>query len=292
VDRLTSMTVFARVATTRNFSAAARQLGISQATASKHVQTLESWLGARLLNRTTRRVELTATGETFFAQCTRILEDMEAARMASHPQPVLRGAMRITAPIAFGSERLAPLVADFLHDHPEVSLSVILSDRLIDPAEEGFDLAIRTGPVNHTGLASHRLSTLNFLLVAAPEYLARQGMPGTPDDLIRHECIVDVSNSAGAWRFFGPAGPVSVTVSGRLRANNGLLQLYMARAGVGVLLAPHFLVSEDVAAGRLLPVLPAYVPAEVDLLAICPSSRAAVPKTRGLIGFLTSRLAN
>lgn len=292
MDRLTSMTVFARVATTKNFSAAARQLGISQATASKHVQTLENWLGARLLNRTTRRVELTATGETFFAQCTRILEDMEAARAASHPQPALRGAMRITAPIAFGSAQLGPLVADFLNQHPELSLSVVLSDRPVDPLEEGFDIAIRTGPIEHSGLAAHRLSVISSLLVAAPDYLARRGTPTKPDQLGAHDCITDASTPVAAWHFTGPDGPEAVTVGGRLRANNGLLQLYMARAGVGVLLAPQFLVGDDVTAGRLVPLLPDYAPAKIDLLAVCPAARAAVPKTRGLIGFLTARLAN
>ena len=121
VDRLTSMNVFARVARTRSFSGAARELGISQATASKHVQTLEDWLGVRLLHRTTRRVALTDVGESFFVQCSRILEDMEAARSAAKPEAPVRGNMRITAPVVFGSTRLGPLVVDFLQQHPELT---------------------------------------------------------------------------------------------------------------------------------------------------------------------------
>src|SRR5579863_6122025 len=144
VDRLTSMTVFARVASTRSFSGAARELGISQATASKHVQTLEDWLGVRLLHRTTRRVALTDAGESFFAQCSRILDDMEAARSAAKPEAPVRGSLRITAPVVFGSTRLGPLVVDFLHQHPELSLNVELSDRSVDLIEEGYDLGIRT----------------------------------------------------------------------------------------------------------------------------------------------------
>ena len=115
-------------------------------TASKHVQTLEDWLGARLLHRTTRRVALTDVGESFFVQCSRILEDMEAARSAAKPEAPVRGSMRITAPVVFGSTRLGPLVVDFLHQHPELSLNVELSDRSVDLIEEGYDLAIRTGP--------------------------------------------------------------------------------------------------------------------------------------------------
>src|ERR1700758_2981386 len=156
MDRLTSMTVFAKVATTRSFSGAARELGISQATASKHVQTLEDWLGARLLHRTTRRVALTEAGESFFVQCSRILEDMEAARSAAKPQAPVRGNMRITAPVVFGSTRLGPLVVDFLQQHPDLSLNVELSDRSVDLIEEGYDLAIRTAPTNVNGLVAWR----------------------------------------------------------------------------------------------------------------------------------------
>lgn len=146
VDRLTSMTVFAKVASARSFSGAARELGISQATVSKHVQTLEDWFGARLLHRTTRRVALTDAGEGFFLQCSRILEEMEAARTAARPEAPVRGTMRITAPVVFGSTRLGPLVVDFLEQHPEVSMHVELSDRSVDLIEEGYDLGIRTAP--------------------------------------------------------------------------------------------------------------------------------------------------
>ena len=132
VDRLTSMTVFAKVASARSFSGAARELGISQATVSKHVQTLEDWFGARLLHRTTRRVALTDAGEGFFLQCSRILEEMEAARTAARPEAPVRGTMKITAPVVFGSTRLGPLVVDFLEQHPEVSMHVELSDRSVD----------------------------------------------------------------------------------------------------------------------------------------------------------------
>jgi DNA-binding transcriptional LysR family regulator len=148
------MTVFAKVASTRSFSGAARELGISQATASKHVQTLEDWLGVRLLHRTTRRVALTDVGESFFVQCTRILEEMETARCSAKPEAPVRGSMRITAPVVFGSTRLGPLVVDFMHRHPDLSLNVELSDRSVDLIEEGYDLAIRTSPTTSDRLAT------------------------------------------------------------------------------------------------------------------------------------------
>src|SRR3954447_12306497 len=180
------MTVFAKVAMTRSFSGAARELGISQATASKHVQTLEDWLGARLLHRTTRRVALTDVGEGFFVQCSRILEDMESARSAAKPEAPVRGSMRITAPVVFGSTRLGPLVVDFLQQHPELTLNVELSDRSVDLIEEGYDLAIRTGPVTGAVLVAWRLMPLNFVLCAAPTYLTRHGVPATPAELSGH----------------------------------------------------------------------------------------------------------
>jgi DNA-binding transcriptional LysR family regulator len=206
VDRLTSMTVFARVASTRSFSGAARELGISQATASKHVQTLEDWLGARLLHRTTRRVALTEAGESFFAQCARILEEMEAARSAARPQAPVRGTMRITAPVVFGSTRLGPLVVDFLRQNPDLSLNVDLSDRSIDLVEEGYDLGIRAGVATGAGLIAWPLMPIEFVLCAAPSYLARHGAPSAPAELAAHHCVTGADSNGGSWRFTGPAG--------------------------------------------------------------------------------------
>ena len=203
VDRLTSMTVFTRVASTRSFSGAARELGISQATASKHVQTLEDWLGVRLLHRTTRRVALTDVGEGFFVQCSRILEDMETARSAAKPEAPVRGSMRITAPVVFGSTRLGPMVVDFLQQHPELTLNVELSDRSVDLIEEGYDLAIRTGPTG-AGLVAWPLMPLDYVLCAAPAYLARHGTPTTPMDLSTHHCITGTDTGGCELAVRGP----------------------------------------------------------------------------------------
>ena len=169
------MSVFARVATTRSFSAAARELGISQATASKHVQTLESWLGSRLLSRTTRRVALTDVGANFFAQCTRILEDMETARQSGLAAVKLHGNLRITAPVGYGSTHLAAPMLEFMAENPDLSLDVAISDRWVDLIEEGYDLAIRIGerlPDDPT-LVVHPLLPLRFVVCAAPAYRLR-----------------------------------------------------------------------------------------------------------------------
>ena len=284
------MTVFARVAAIRSFSGAARELGISQATASKHVQTLEEWLGARLLHRTTRRVALTDAGESFFIQCSRILEEMESARNAARPEALVRGYMRITAPVVFGSSRLGPLVVDFMDQHPELSLSVELTDRSVDLIEEGYDLAIRTGPTDAAGLVVWPLMPLNYVLCAAPAYLAQHDVPATPTELTHHHCIINSQDSTGIWRFRGPNGETEVAIEGRLRVNNLMLRCDAARAGAGVLLCAEYLVESDIANGRLVRLLPDYTPAGENLYAVCPAYRASSARVRSLVTHLTRQL--
>ena len=290
MDRLTSMTVFAKVASARSFSGAARELGISQATASKHVQTLEDWLGVRLLHRTTRRVALTDVGESFFVQCSRILEDMETARSVAKPEANVRGSMRITAPVVFGSTRLGPLVVDFLHQHPELSLNVELSDRSVDLIEEGYDLAIRTSPTTGAGLIAWPLMPLDYVLCAAPSYLARHGVPTVPADLSTHHCITGTDTTGASWRFTGSDGPTDVPIYGRLQVNNAMLRCDAARAGAGVLLCADYLVDGDFANGRLVRLLPDHTPAGSTLHAVSPAYRAGSPKVRSLVNHLASQL--
>jgi DNA-binding transcriptional LysR family regulator len=290
VDRLTSMTVFAKVASARSFSGAARELGISQATASKHVQTLEDWLGVRLLHRTTRRVALTDVGESFFVQCSRILEDMETARSVARPEAQVRGSMRITAPVVFGSTRLGPLVVDFLHQHPELSLNVELSDRSVDLIEEGYDLAIRTSPTTGAGLIAWPLMPLDYVLCAAPSYLARHGVPDAPMDLSTHHCITGTDTTGASWRFTGPEGQTEVPIYGRLQVNNAMLRCDAARAGAGVLLCADYLVEGDFTNGRLVRLLPEHTPAGSTLHAVSPAYRAGSPKVRSLVNHLATQL--
>jgi DNA-binding transcriptional LysR family regulator len=296
LDRLTSMTVFAKVAATRSFSAAARELGISQATASKHVQTLEAWFGMRLLHRTTRRVGLTEAGEGFFSLCTRILEDMDAALEAGKPDARLRGTLRISAPVAFGSTCLGPLMVDFMRQSPLLCLSVSLSDRPVDVIEDGFDVALSVGLRGQesgtlAGLVVQTLAQLRFVLCASPKYLADRGTPLTPLDLADHACLTDTRHPGDVWRFHGlSSGVIDVAVCGSLKTDNGLLRRTAALAGAGVLLGPEFLVADQIAAGDLVRVLPDYTPRGATLDAASPDHRATTPKVRSLIAFLGERL--
>jgi DNA-binding transcriptional LysR family regulator len=292
VDRLTSMTVFAKVAAARSFSTAAKELGISQATASKHVQTLEDWIGTRLLHRTTRRVGLTETGENFFAQCTRILEDMETARQTGQTDANLRGNLRIAAPVDFGSTCLASHLVAFMARHPDVLLNVVLCDRPVDIMEEGFDVAIRcrATQADVTGLIVHRFRPLRFVICAAPSYLAANGTPTVPADLALHPCLTDSRHPGDMWRFTGPAGDTEVRLRGPIKTDNGMLRREAGLTGAGVLLTPAFLVEDDIAAGRLVRLLPDYGLPEWTLDAVSTTYRGALPKVRSFITFLTSRL--
>jgi DNA-binding transcriptional LysR family regulator len=293
MDRLTSMTVFARVATTRSFSAAARDLGLSQATVSKHVQTLESWFGARLLNRTTRRVALTEVGADFFSQCTRILEDMDAALEARKPDARLRGSLRISAPVAFGSTRLPGLLVEFMRQNPDLALSVALRDRPVDVIEEGYDVAIRASQQtarDDAGLVVHALAPLHFVLCAAPAYIEAHGQPVIPADLGAHVCLTDSRHPGDIWRFASSQGRVDVPVSGKLRCDNGLLRRAAALDGAGILLAPEYMVSDDIAAGRLVALIPGHTPESSTIDALCPPARATSPKVRTLVAFLGEQL--
>ena len=292
MDRLTSMTVFSRVAATRSFSAAARELGISQATASKHVQTLEHWLGARLLHRTTRQVGLTDVGLNFYAQCVRILEDMEAARQSGQSVASLRGNLRITVPVGLGSTRLATLLVDFMADNPGLSVSVAVCDRPVDLLEDGYDLALRSwaGPPDDPGMVVQPLLSLQYGVFAAPAYVAAYGAPAVPADLARMVCLTDSRHPGDVWRFLGPEGQVEVAVKGRLKTDNGMLRREAALAGAGILLTPELLVEDDVAVGRLVRLLPGYTPPRTRLDAVSPAHRAATPKVRQFVSFLAARL--
>ena len=286
------MTVFARVAATRSFSAAARDLGISQATASKHVQMLEDWLGTRLLNRTTRQVGLTEAGRDFFAQATRILDDMETARQTGQSAAMLRGTLRVTIPVGFGNSRLAAALLDFMQDHPALTISVTVCDRPVDMIEEGYHLAIRAWPrpQDDPGLAIQPLMPLRHVICAAPAYVEAHGTPAEPTELGRMNCLTDRQDCASVWRLTGPDGESEVAVNGRFQTNNAMLRRAGALAGAGILLIPEMLVEDDLASGRLVRLLPDYTPRATRLDAIAPAHRATAPKVRQCIAFLAARL--
>ncbi len=203
MDRLQALQAFVRVAETHSFSEAARRLRSSKSAVSRNVGALESALGARLFNRTTRSLNLTEAGRAYFERVSRVLADLEEADHAlSHLQAKPRGRLQVSAPMSFGFLHLAPALPDFLARYPEVDVELSLSDRYVDVVDEGFDLAMRIGALQDSSLMARRLAPIRMALCASPDYFQRRGTPQSPDDLKSHECLRN-SNVAQPqeWRF-------------------------------------------------------------------------------------------
>ena len=294
MDRLASMTVFTRVVEVKSFTTAAKLLGISRAMASKHVQDLEHHLSIRLLNRTTRTLSLTDAGATFYDRCRQILELVQTAEEEAASQSLTAtGKLRVAAPMSFGVGYVSPLVPSFLERHPDVRVDLVLNDRIVDLIDEGFDLAIRIGKLRDSSLIARKLCGTRLLVCAAPSYLARHGEPKRPEDLKTHRCLCYSLSSFGhEWQFRGNDGAsVAVPIGEQIACNNGDALRLMAVQGAGLVQQPSFIVAEDIAAGRLMPVLGSYLGAEFGIHAVYPGSRNVVPKVRAFVDHMVSAFA-
>jgi DNA-binding transcriptional LysR family regulator len=282
MDRLTSLTVFGRVVETGGFSAAARRLNMSVTMVSNHIQSLEDRLGVRLLNRTTRKVSLTEIGKAYYERSSQILMDLdEADRIAGALQATPQGTLRLytsTHLIRF----LSPVVAEFLKSNPAVSLDLTIGERMVDLVEEGFDLAIRTIPPPDSSLIVRRLTPWRHVLCCAPAYLETHPAPAGPADLTHHNCLRYAFYPYGdEWRFDGPDGkPVSAPVSGNVVTNSAETLRFLTLS---------FVVAEDLAAGRLVRLLPDYNPVEFAINAIYPHRHHLSTKVRTFIDLLAER---
>lgn len=285
MDRLDAMELFVRIVEAGSFAAAAERLGVTPTRASRALRDLEDRLGARLLNRTTRRLAPTDAGWDFLARARRILGDVAEAEeeaSARHARP--RGPLRITAPVSYGIRRVAPLVADFLKTNPEVTVELSLNDRLVDLVEGGFDLAIRVGVPRDLSLTVRELTTARMILVASPSYLKERGRPGTPADLRDHDCLGYAHGGPpGPLTFLGRDGPVPVRPTYRMIADNGDALEEAVRAGLGVAPQPDFVVEEDLASGAVVPVLPDFRLPEFPVSALHPFTRSPPAKVRAFI---------
>jgi DNA-binding transcriptional LysR family regulator len=294
LDRLTGLEVFAKVASAGSLSAAARALGMSQTMVTKHLAALEGRLGTRLFHRTTRRLAITEAGRRYLDSVERLLGDFEAADAAvaaDRLEP--RGLLRLNVPLAFGTRQIAPLLAKFTARYPHVSIELGLNDRLIDLAEEGWDLAIRIAALRDSSLVARRLASCRIIVCAAPSYLERHGAPHTTAELAQHNCLGYTLAQAGAtrWRMGGTTA-IDVPVTGNLRANNGDALLAAALAGQGIIYQPSFIVADDLRAGRLVPIALDVAPS--DLLAVYAvylPGRTPPAKVRAFIDFIAAAFA-
>lgn len=292
MDRLAEMEAFVRVVDLGGFTDAARKLGVSKSAVSKHVSALEARLGARLLNRTTRRVSPTEIGLAYYDRVARVLSDAaEADAMAASMQGAPRGELRLSAPLSFGLMHLAPALSDFLSAFPEVSARMSLDDRFVELVAEGFDMAVRVGTLPDSSLMAKKLAETELQLVAAPGYLAARGVPRSVDDLASHDLLHYAHLASGAaWRLRGPHGEErQVRAVGRLTVNNGDALLQAAAQGLGIALSPAFISAPALAAGAVVEVLPEARPEPLGIWAIHPAGRFPQPKLRVFVDFLVDR---
>jgi DNA-binding transcriptional LysR family regulator len=296
MDRLTSMAVFRQAVDLGSFAAAARRFGMSPEMAGNHVRALEARPGVRLLNRSTRRLHLTEAGSLYYLRCRKILADIEATEAeASALNDTPRGRLRIAVPVTFGVRQIAPAVAAYMQRFPEVTFDVAVSDRFVHLIEEGFDLAIRIGLLPDSDLIARRLATAHLVVCAAPGYLERAGRPETPSDLSAHACLVYAeTEEPDVWEFVGPDGrTVTVHVSGPLTATGAEFVHALGLAGQGVLRGPSFSFEDDIAAGRLVPLLSDWRSTrELVIHAVYPHRSLVSAKVRGFVDLLAARFAS
>jgi DNA-binding transcriptional LysR family regulator len=291
MDRVGEMTAFVRAVETGGFSAAARDMGLTPSALSKLVTRLEDRLGARLLQRTTRRLQLTAEGEAFYARARPILAAMaEAEAEVTEAGASPRGLLRLHCGSAFGMHQLAPAIPRFQEIHPEVELDITISDQPLGAMEEGIDLAIRIGPLDESSMVARRICNLERVICASPAYLERRGTPHTPDDLQQHNCLWITSLPAlRRWPFDTDDGIRVVHVGGNIAANNAETVLQLAVAGVGITRLTDVIVGDAIRRGELLPILTDWHHVEpVPLYATYPSGRNLSPKVRAMVDFLVA----
>jgi DNA-binding transcriptional LysR family regulator len=287
-DSLAEMAVFSRVVAAGSLSAAARDLGLSPAVISRRLAALESRLGVRLINRTTRSLHLTDEGANYYDTCARLLSEIEeadAAVSAGRVEP--QGPLKVALPASFGHRHIAPLIPNFASRFPKVQLALTLSDRNVNLVDEGFDLAVRIADLADSSLAARKLAPNRRVVCATPEYLRRHGMPRTPQDLLGHNCLT-TNDFVMNWEYKGPQGePGVVRVSGRYACDNWEVLREWALAGLGVALKSTWDVRLQLEDGSLVSLCPGYTfDTDVAIYAVYPHRRFLPAKTRAFIEFL------
>jgi len=296
MDRLGSMTAFVRTVEAGSFAAAASTLGVSPQMVAKHVAYLETRIGTRLLNRTTRRQSLTEIGQVYYDRCKLVLADADwADSLADEAKGTPRGLLRISAPVTFGTHRLMTMVASYVRRHPEVEVHVVLDDHFVDLIEDGFEAVFRIGPLAETNLKALELAPFRLVACASPAYLHEHGAPMTPPDLEGQECIGYVSWPEPAvrnWRFVRDGRIHDIGVRSRLKVNNAAAMLQAALAGFGIVFIAEDLAHASLASGQLVRVLPDYESPSRPLHLLFHPDRRQTPKLKSFIGDVIAQFSS
>ena len=287
-DRLFALRLFARVAHTGSFSRAARELGLSQPSASRISAELEREVGAALLTRTTRGVALTEAGADYLARIEPLLTALEEADHAARGTGELRGTLRVAVSVNFGVREVIPRLPDFMQRHPALRVDLLMDDRRQDLVNDGIDVALRFGALTDSNATARRLGASPRLLAASPAYLARAGSPDTPESLVNHEVIVGPLGVGSSWSFQRNGRTTSVRVEGRLTTSANLAATAAAVAGLGIVSTGLWNCRPELASGALVQVLAEWQLKPIELHAVFTAGRAAKPSARAFANYLAS----
>lgn len=294
MDTYSAMQTFAKVVELGSFAAAAERAGIARSVVTRQIAFLEQKYSARLLNRTTRKLSLTDAGRAFYDRVRPLLNELaelDLALQAQGSQPT--GRLRVAAPVSFGISHLGPAIADYLQAYPQVVIELDLNDRVVDLVEDGYDVAVRIGPLTDSSLVARPLAPQGLHVCASPAYLARHGTPQHPDDLRQHRCLqYSYASGGNEWAFEKDGHTTLVRINPAMKANNGDVLRTAAIAGHGVIQQPDFLIGEDLRAGRLVAILPEYRRPPITMMAVYPHRRLLSPKVRSFVEYLEAHFGN
>lgn len=291
MDRLSAMNMFVRVVETGSFSAVARELNSTQPTISKNIAELESWLGAKLLSRSTRSLRLTETGADYYERCVAILQDVEDAEQnvgLLQTQP--KGLVRVSAAVAFGRLHIVPRLTGFTEQYPDIRVDISLNDRVVDLVEEGLDVAFRMGNLRDSNLIARKVCSTPTVTAATPHYLKQHGLPAHPRDLKNHSYIVytDLGNREHVT-YQENGEEIHVKVSGNLQTNNSEVLRSALLSGLGISRVPQWLVGDKLADGSLIEVLPEFQPGPTDIHVVYSPGRHLPSKIRCFMDYFSEQ---
>ncbi|AUT00468.1 LysR family transcriptional regulator [Nostoc sp. CENA543] len=288
MDRIACMKSFVRTVETGSFSAVARELNTTQPTISKQIAALEEYLDVQLLVRSTRTLSLTEEGIRFYEHCQQVLEAVKEAESSVGKRQKPTGVLRVCCPVAFGQLQIIPRLNVFLERYPDIKIDLMMADQFVDLIEEGVDLAIRIGNVQDTSLITRRIGTTRRITIGHQSYFERAGEPQTPEELVKHNCIVYTRLATGnEWHFQGTQGVIKVAVNGNFQANNSTAIRAAVFAGLGIAVSPIWLFGDVLENGNLKMILKDYQPVPLPIQAVYRRSRFVAAKVRCLIDFLS-----